>query len=194
MAASYRESDGNIREVLGTMFTGAEFWDRRNYGVKFKPPYEFVVSAVRATAAPVNNIRPLMGTMGQLGMPLYGCQTPDGYKNTQAAWLSPDAMMMRLSFATALGTGRLPLAQPFDEFADDAPPLALRPALTPMGAGTTNPAGASANRNRIAPPDPIQLALSLGDLFTSRTAQAVEIAPPPLRAPLILGSPEFMMR
>jgi uncharacterized protein (DUF1800 family) len=194
MAVRYRESDGNIREVLGTMFTGAEFWDRRNYGVKFKPPYEFVVSAVRATAAPVNNIRPLIGTMGQLGMPLYGCQTPDGYKNTQAAWLGPDAMMTRLSFATALGTGRLPLAQPFDEFVDDEPRPALRPAMGAAGAGTSNTADVAASRGRMAPPDPIQLALALGDLFTSRTAQAVETAPPPLRAPLILGSREFMMR
>ncbi len=45
-------------------------------------------------------------------MPLYGCQTPDGYKQTQAAWLNPDAMMLRLSFATALGTGRLPIEMP----------------------------------------------------------------------------------
>ncbi len=40
-------------------------------------------------------------------MPLYGCQTPDGYKNTQASWLNPDAMTRRISFATSLASGRL---------------------------------------------------------------------------------------
>jgi uncharacterized protein (DUF1800 family) len=47
--------------------------------------------------------------MSQLGMPLYGCQTPDGYKNTQDAWLNPGALTRRIAFATALAEGRLPL-------------------------------------------------------------------------------------
>ena len=47
---------------------------------------------------------------------------------------------------------------------------------------------------KIAPPDAIALAMTLGDRFSPRTAAAVESAPNGLRAPLILGSPEFMMR
>jgi uncharacterized protein (DUF1800 family) len=109
MANRYLATDGDIREVLATQFASGEFWDRQNYNSKFKTPYEYVISAMRATGAPAVNILPLAGTMAQLGMPLYGCQTPDGYKNTRAAWLNPDAMMLRLSFATALGAGRLPL-------------------------------------------------------------------------------------
>jgi uncharacterized protein (DUF1800 family) len=35
-------------------------------------------------------------------MPLYGCQTPDGYKNTQDAWLNPDALSRRINYATVL--------------------------------------------------------------------------------------------
>jgi uncharacterized protein (DUF1800 family) len=52
-------------------------------------------------------------------MPLYGCQTPDGYKNTQDAWLNPDALTRRIAFASALAGGRLPLA--------DAPAAPLDP-------------------------------------------------------------------
>jgi uncharacterized protein (DUF1800 family) len=37
---------------------------------------------------------------------MYGCLTPDGYKNTQSAWLNPDALMNRINFATAVGTGK----------------------------------------------------------------------------------------
>jgi hypothetical protein len=36
--------------------------------------------------------------------------------------------------------------------------------------------------------------MTLGDIFSPGTAAAVEAAPPQLRVPLILGSPEFMMR
>ena len=117
-------------------------------------------------------------------------QTPDGYKNTQEAWLNPDAMMTRLSFATALGTGRLPLQRPLFEFAQGEGRMAE--------VGATRPAGFSSPPadidGKTEPPDAPGLAMTLGDLFSPRTAAAVEAAPVQLRAPLILGSPEFMMR
>jgi uncharacterized protein (DUF1800 family) len=176
MAAHYLASDGNIRDVLEVVFSSNEFWDQRNYGNKFKTPYEYVISAARATDVQVFNVNPLAGTMAALGMPLYGCQTPDGYKNTTEAWLNPDAMMLRLSFATALGKSHLQLAHPVDP--DNGPGF-----KTVAFAADSTPA-----------PEPAQLALTLGDLFSTRTAEVIEGAQPNLRAPLILGSPEFMMR
>jgi uncharacterized protein (DUF1800 family) len=107
MAATWLASQGDIRAVLATLFASREFMAA---GAKFKTPYQFVVSAVRAAAVPVTNVEPLVGALNQLGMPLYGCQTPDGYKNTQDAWLNPDALTRRIAFATALAAGRLPLA------------------------------------------------------------------------------------
>src|SRR5215469_13301886 len=107
LAARFLETDGNIREVLRTLFANKEFWESR--GAKYKTPYQFVISAVRAAGAPVGNVRPLIGAMDRLGMPLFGCLTPDGYKNTEDAWLSPDATTRRISFATALvGTNPKP--------------------------------------------------------------------------------------
>jgi uncharacterized protein (DUF1800 family) len=180
MTARYLETDGNIRDVLEAMLRSDEFWDRRYYGSKFKTPYEYAISAARATGVEVLNVNPLAGTMAALGMPLYGCQTPDGYKNTRDAWLNPDSMMLRLSFATALGKGHLQLEHPID--ADPSRPLA--PAVrTAAFTAEGSPA-----------PEPTQLALTVGDLFSPRTAVVIESAPPALRAPLILGSPEFMMR
>src|SRR5215467_1590220 len=107
LAARFVDTDGDIREVLKTLFSSREFWD--SYGQKYKTPYQFVVSAVRAAAVPVGNVRPLLAAMDQLGMPLYGCLTPDGYSNTEEAWLSPDATTRRIGFATALARGDLPL-------------------------------------------------------------------------------------
>ena len=46
LAARFLETDGNIREVLRTLFASNEFWDSR--GAKYKTPYQFVISAVRA--------------------------------------------------------------------------------------------------------------------------------------------------
>ena len=107
LATRFLETDGNTRELLKTLFASREFWDSQ--GQKYKTPYQFVISAVRAGGLPVANVRPLLGTMDQLGMPLFGCLTPDGYKNTEEAWLSPDATARRIGFATALARGTLPL-------------------------------------------------------------------------------------
>jgi uncharacterized protein (DUF1800 family) len=109
MSRTWLATGGDIRAVLKTLFSSSEFMDSAALGAKFKTPYQFVVSAARASAAPLVNVGPLVNTMSQLGMPLYGCQTPDGYKNTQEAWLNPDALTRRIAFATALGQGRLPL-------------------------------------------------------------------------------------
>jgi uncharacterized protein (DUF1800 family) len=109
LAAQFLETGGNIREVLKTLFASSEFWD--SDGRKYKTPYQFVISAVRAAAVPISNVRPLIAAMDQFGMPLYGCLTPDGYKNTQDAWLSPDATTRRINFATALARGGLPVSE-----------------------------------------------------------------------------------
>ena len=186
MANRYLATDGDIREVLAAMFASEEFWDSRYYNSKFKSPYEYVISSVRATGAPLINVLPLAGTMSQLGMPLYGCQTPDGYKNTREAWLNPDAMMLRLSFATALGAGRLPLdRRPDEDLGGYGKGGQVRPAIF---------GGKPKFDDKMEPPDAAQLAMTLGDQFSPRTAGAVESAPIQLRTPLILGSPEFMLR
>jgi hypothetical protein len=161
--------------------------------VKFKSPYEYVVSCVRASDVEVINYRPLCGTMQLLGMPLYGCQTPNGYANTRDAWLNPDAMMTRLSFATAMGSGNLPLDRPpFDEDAQ-----AEKGAAVPRKASANAKVKIQYNPerpNRMTPPDATKLTQSLGGTLSESTGAAIKAAPMQLRAALVLGSPEFMMR
>lgn len=109
LARRFQDSGGDIRSVLGALFASQEFRDPATYGAKYKSPYRYLLSALRAADQPVDDVRPLLGALRQQGMPLYGCQTPDGYKHTEAAWLNPDATTRRVSFATALASGRLPL-------------------------------------------------------------------------------------
>ncbi|WP_395402082.1 DUF1800 domain-containing protein [Pseudoduganella sp. UC29_106] len=141
MARTWRDTGGDIRSVLRTMFTSPEFMDQAAANAKFKTPYQFVVSAARASAAPVTDVKPMLGTLSRLGQPLYGCQTPDGYKNTQDAWLNPDALSRRIAFATTLATN------------SDAQALqaALGPAITPRTAALV-----------AASPDKLRAAMLLG--------------------------------
>ena len=163
MARSWQASGGDIRTVLRTMFYSADFMSPHAMGAKFKTPYHFVLSAARAADAPVVNVQPLLNAMNQLGMPLYGCQTPNGYANTQDAWLNPDALSRRIAFATALAGGRLPLA---------ALPPVKPPAAVPL--------------------DAAMLDATLGSAMSVRTREIVAQTAAPLRASMLLGSPDFM--
>jgi uncharacterized protein (DUF1800 family) len=184
-------SDGDVRSVLRVLFASEQFLAPDTAGAKFKTPYQFVVSAARASATPVVNVGPLLSTMTQLGMPLYGCQTPDGYKNTQQAWLNPDALSRRITFATALAAGRLPLAA--------KPRQALLAAQPVMGgdmmqAPPSAPAPAPAPAPAGMAVDPARLQATLGDAISARTRGAVAASAEPLRAAMLLGSPDFMQR
>ncbi|NEQ40536.1 MAG: DUF1800 domain-containing protein [Okeania sp. SIO3I5] len=112
LAKSFLESGGNISQVLNTLFNSSEFWQLEVNNSKFKNPYRFVASAMRAIGNEVDNFRPINGILDQLGMPLYGCVTPDGYKNTKDAWLDSDTMIRRSSLAVPLSGGLLGRGKP----------------------------------------------------------------------------------
>ncbi|MDB5101256.1 MAG: hypothetical protein JWM80_5677 [Cyanobacteria bacterium RYN_339] len=116
VAAAFQSSQGDVRKTLDALFHRPEFWDARYRNAKFKTPYRFAVSAARAVGPEGMPTNRLVNQLRQFGQPIYGCPTPDGYKDTQGAWLSPEAMTRRAGFAVAIGTGRLgaPGATPVD--------------------------------------------------------------------------------
>jgi uncharacterized protein (DUF1800 family) len=107
-AARFRETRGDLREVMRTILTSPEFLSPDAFRVKVKTPLEFVASAVRTTGADVQNALPLVRTMQQLGMPLYLCQPPTGYKDTADGWVNTGAIVGRMNFALALASNKLP--------------------------------------------------------------------------------------
>lgn len=184
LAKRYLDTNGDIREVLQALFKSPEFWDPKQMDSKFKTPYQYVVSSARASGLPINNIRPLLRTLNQLGEPLYGCQTPDGYKNTEDAWLNPDAITRRINFATVLATGKLPLA---------AAPNEPVNALNGMQAQLAQTAQPAAGDKRTSPPvDAQALLATLGETVSVKTRDTVMQSEPGLRSAMILGSPDFM--
>jgi len=128
-------------------------------------------------------------------MPLYGCQSPDGYKNTKEVWLNPDGLAQRISFATGIGLGRSPIGERID-----APPARdpyLISAVNVPAAATTpsNAIVASKSTSSVdGPPlDAKVLLATLGGQISGRTRdQIASQGPSDLSAALVLGSPDFM--
>jgi uncharacterized protein (DUF1800 family) len=106
MKTRWLQTDGDIKAVMTTMLNSKEFWASTAQRSKFKTPLEYVVSAARATGSNIEETKFLNGQLSGFGMPLYGCQTPDGYKNTREAWLNENSTIQRINFASHLANGR----------------------------------------------------------------------------------------
>ena len=107
MTRTFLKKDGDIREVLRTMFKSPEFWSPEAYRAKVKTPLEFVVSAVRASGAEVEDARALVGTLNSMGMMPYGMMPPTGYSMKADAWVNSSALLGRMNFALGLAAGKI---------------------------------------------------------------------------------------
>ena len=107
LSKEFIETRGDIKQVLNALIHSEEFNDRQYYKQKFKTPYQYLISLVRMAEIEQPNYKRIQGMLTQLSMPLYLYAAPTGYKNTQDAWLNPQAMLQRTSMATAIANGVL---------------------------------------------------------------------------------------
>jgi uncharacterized protein (DUF1800 family) len=108
VAATYTKTDGDIREMLRTIFYSDEFMSPQNYGEKMKTPLEYVVSSIRALDGDTAGSQQLHRTLTQMGQPLYQYQPPTGFPDRADQWMSDGALVARLNFAVTLTAGRIP--------------------------------------------------------------------------------------
>jgi hypothetical protein len=105
--AVYTKTDGDIREMLRTIFTSPEFNSREAYRAKIKSPFELAVSAVRATGAEINAPLQTVQFIAKMGQPLYLYQAPTGYPDRADQWVNTGSLLERLNFGLALTTNKL---------------------------------------------------------------------------------------
>jgi len=111
MIRTFQKTDGSIAAVLREMFLDDAFIAALDAPVlkieKFKDPMQFVVSSMRLAydGRTITNYHPAVGWLQQLGEPLYGRVTPDGYPLTEAAWSSSGQLVRRFEIARVIGSG-----------------------------------------------------------------------------------------
>ncbi|HEY8132227.1 MAG TPA: DUF1800 domain-containing protein [Thermoanaerobaculia bacterium] len=108
VARKFLDSGGDLRQTVKAVIESREFWDPIQYRAKVKSPLEYVMSALRACGATVDNPLPIARALQQIGEPLYGAQPPTGYSEKGDVWLNTGALMNRLNFAAALANNQLP--------------------------------------------------------------------------------------
>jgi uncharacterized protein (DUF1800 family) len=106
-AATYLRTDGDIREVLRTIFTSPEFFTVGAYRAKVKSPYELVASVLRVMNAAPDTLPQVAQLVAQLGQPIYGRATPDGWPDQAAAWMNGGALMDRVNLGIRVGNDQV---------------------------------------------------------------------------------------
>ncbi len=107
MSDAFLRTHGDIRQVLIAMINSPEFFTRATYRAKVKTPQDYVISAVRASGANVDSAGSLAAAIAELGMPVYGMLTPQGYSMSAEAWNNTAALVSRMNFALALSSNRV---------------------------------------------------------------------------------------
>lgn len=108
VAQTFSKTDGDIREMLRTIFMSAEFNSPEAYRSKVKRPFELAISAVRTLGADTNGGPQFHQWIERMGQPLYGYQTPNGYADVAENWVNTGALLERMNFALALASNRIP--------------------------------------------------------------------------------------
>jgi hypothetical protein len=120
------QSPNQIALVLQQLFTSAEF--AASSGAKFKTPFEFVVSLLRAINVTINPSARLNQVLALMGDPRYNWVPPNGRPDISPPWLSNVSLFNRWIAANALldpSSGVLALPTPwsglFDRLLHDEP-------------------------------------------------------------------------
>ena len=114
LAGVFTATDGDIKALLRVLFTSDEF--KLAKGLKFKRPFQYIVSSLRALGADTHAHQPLIEYLQRMGQGPFQYPTPDGYPDRTAPWLG--TMLWRWNFAFSAASNLLPtVAVPLDQLA-----------------------------------------------------------------------------
>ena len=108
---TFNDSNGDLKEVAKALVTAEESWTPQR--TKLKPPSAWLAGMLRLTDAqwtiPIGRV---MFEQAALGEPLWRPPAPNGYPDTEAAWLDGVAHRLDVAneFAGRLANGTDPLA------------------------------------------------------------------------------------
>jgi uncharacterized protein (DUF1800 family) len=108
MSDAFLKNKGNIKAVLITMVNSPEFWDRHSVREKVKSPFEFAISAIRATNADVQQPFQVFNWCTKMGQRFYYYQAPTGFPDRAGYWINTGSLLNRMNFGLAFATEKIP--------------------------------------------------------------------------------------
>jgi uncharacterized protein (DUF1800 family) len=108
MAKTFKDKDGDIRQILITMVSSPEFWSKEALREKTKSPFELAISAVRSLNADIKQPYQLYTWIDKMGQKMYYYQAPTGFPDKGQYWINTGSLLNRMNFGLALASQRIP--------------------------------------------------------------------------------------
>lgn len=97
LRAAFLTSGGDLPTVYRALIASPEAWV--DAPVKFKTPWEWTLSTMRALGQKTVDPQQMVGLLDQLGQPTWKPGQPIGYDDIAGSWAGPDAVMRRVEAA-----------------------------------------------------------------------------------------------
>lgn len=97
LESAFLKSGGDLPTVYRALIDAPECWVAQP--LKFKSPWEWSISAMRALGSQQIQPAAATGLMTQLGQPIWRPGSPAGWDDVAGAWAGPDAVMRRVEAA-----------------------------------------------------------------------------------------------
>jgi uncharacterized protein (DUF1800 family) len=101
LAQAYLKSGGDLPTIYRAIIGSPEAWVAQP--VKFKTPWEWSVSALRAVGHKQAEPQMAAALLNQLGQPTWRPGSPAGFDDVAASWAAPEALMLRVEAAQRIG-------------------------------------------------------------------------------------------
>ena len=108
MASTFIKEDGDIKKVILTMVCDKAFWNKNTAVLqKIKSPFEYAISAVRATNASVTKTNELTSWISKMGERYYYYYFPTGFPYKGVFWINPNNLLNRINFGLLFSSQRI---------------------------------------------------------------------------------------
>ena len=97
---AFLESWGNLKHVTETLVRSPEAWAPEQK--KFKQPFEYILSTLRAAPAVEVEDDKILGVLSLMGQRTFSAPSPAGWPDETLFWASPDGIMRRVEWSNAL--------------------------------------------------------------------------------------------
>ncbi|MDE3253175.1 MAG: DUF1800 domain-containing protein [Bacteroidota bacterium] len=108
LADAFLQSKGDIKTVLITLVNSPEFWSNTALREKIKSPFEYAISAIRATNADVQQPFQIYSWCTKMGQRFYYYQAPTGFPDRAGYWINTGSLLNRMNFGLAFATQKIP--------------------------------------------------------------------------------------
>ncbi|MEL7190473.1 MAG: DUF1800 domain-containing protein [Pseudomonadota bacterium] len=97
LAADFQTTNGDLASLTRTLIASPEVWV--DQPVKYRQPFEWLVSSFRMTGVTNLSDRRIFNVLRELGQVPWQPPSPAGYDDIEGSWAGPDALFRRVELA-----------------------------------------------------------------------------------------------